>query len=124
MKTLKIIIWMLAALLVVNGCYYDEIATFEGLPQNVSFKNDVQPVFNANCITSGCHDAVPGHNPSLVFENSYDAILSGNYVNVTEPNKSLLYLELSSGSMPPSGALSINDQKIILAWITEGAKEN
>jgi hypothetical protein len=51
-------------------------------------------------------------------------LTTGKYLNLTEPNKSLIFLEISSGSMPPSGALGINDQKIILAWITEGAQDN
>lgn len=109
---------------IISGCYYDEVAVFDELPQNVSLKNDVQPIFDANCNTSGCHDAIPAHDPSLVKANAYNALISGNYVNTLEPEKSKIYLEINSGSMPPSGPLKTNDQKIILAWITEGAQNN
>ncbi len=111
-------------LIVLHGCYYDEISPVTTLPENVSFKNDVQPIFDRNCTTSGCHDAVPAHAPSLVSEQSYGALISGNYLNTIDPASSKLYQEIVSGNMPPSGSLSEIDQKIILGWITEGAKDN
>lgn len=107
-----------------SRCYYDEEVTFAGLPQNVSLKNDVIPIFNANCNTSGCHDAIRSHNPGLASEIAYKDLTDGQFVNTVDPAKSNLYLQIESGSMPPSGPLSVNDQKIILAWITEGAKNN
>ena len=109
---------------ILAGCFYDEVAVFQGLPKNVSLKNDVQPIFNQNCNTAGCHDQSGTHEPSLVAENVYDALIFGKYVNTLEPDKSRIYLQIVNGTMPPSGALSPNDQKIILAWITEGAKNN
>jgi hypothetical protein len=122
---LKILIVLLfVGLATLNGCYYDEVASIEGLPQNVSLENDVQPIFTSKCATSGCHDAGPAHSPSLTAENTFNELTTGNYINTTEPSKSLIFLEISSGSMPPSGELGINDQKIILAWITEGAQNN
>lgn len=107
----------------VSGCYYDETAVFQGLPQNVSFKNDVMPIFDSSCNSSGCHDAEGSHSPILVADQAYDALLSGQYINTVEPEKSGLYVALQSG-MPPSGPLSDNEMKIILGWITEGAKDN
>ena len=111
-------------LILMNGCYYDEIATFEGLPTNVSFKNDVMPIFDQNCNNTGCHDAIESHPPSLVYDNAYDALVLGNFINVLDPEKSKVYQVISTGEMPPSGALDANDQKILLGWIAEGAKEN
>lgn len=117
-----LMVFIVAGLL--SGCYYDEVAVFEGLPTNVSLKNDVVPIFNTNCSMVDCHDAEGSHSPSLVQANAYNALISGNYVNTIEPEKSRIYLEINSGSMPPSGPLNVNQQKIILAWITEGAKNN
>jgi hypothetical protein len=82
------------------------------------------PIFNQNCNTAGCHDAAGTHTPSLVYENAYNALIQGNYINILDPEKSKIYQEISSGSMPPSGALDVNDQKILLGWIAEGAKDN
>lgn len=124
MKLKILIVFLTIGLATLNGCYYDEVASIEGLPQNVSLKNDVQPIFTKYCATSGCHDAGPAHAPSLVAESTYNALTEGGFLNLTEPDRSHVFLEISSGSMPPSGNLGINDQKIILAWITEGAQDN
>lgn len=109
----------------LNACYYDEVASFEGLPTNVSLKNDVQPIFNRDCNMSGCHDGLPSHEPSLTSENAYADLTSGGYVNTTDPSNSILYQSVNGGGMPAGRApLSEIDKKIILAWITEGAKNN
>jgi hypothetical protein len=114
---------LVAALL--NACYYDKVETFVGLPTNVSLKNDVQPIFDRDCNSSGCHDATPSHAPSLVPEQTYNALITGGYVNTNDPVNSVLYLSVNGGGMPAGRApLSDIDKKIILAWITEGAKDN
>ena len=124
----KVVLYLAAALMfamTLNACYYDEIGSFEGLPTNVSLKNDVQPIFNRDCNMSGCHDGVPSHSPSLTSENAYSDLTSGGYVNTSDPVNSVLYLSVNGGGMPAGRApLSENDKKIILAWITEGAKNN
>ncbi len=124
MKTIiKTVFYFLAMATTLTACYYDEVAGFEGLPVGVSFKNDVNPILTQHCSLTGCHDATPAHAPSLVSENAYNSLIKGNYINIVEPEKSHLYVELNSG-MPPSGPISVNEMKIILAWITEGAQEN
>ena len=124
----KILIYLVVVLLIatcLNACYYDEVATFEGVPTNVSLKNDVQPIFDRDCNMSGCHDAGPSHDPSLVKENAYQALTSGGYVNTTDPENSVLYLSVNGGGMPAGRApLSENDKKLILGWITDGARNN
>jgi len=126
-KKLIYLVVALSSAAVLNACYYDEVATFEGLPTNVSLKNDVQPIFNRDCALSGCHVAPipPGHHPDLSPANAYTSLISGGFVNTTAPESSVLYLSVNGGGMPAGRApLSENDLKIILAWITEGAKNN
>jgi hypothetical protein len=109
----------------LDACYYDEVASIEGVPTNVSLKNDVQPIFNRDCNMSGCHDGVPAHKPSLTPANAYEALTGGGYVNTTDPANSVLYLSVNGGGMPAGRApLSENDKKLILGWITDGAKNN
>jgi hypothetical protein len=124
----KNLIYLVVVLLIatfLNACYYDEVATFEGVPTNVSLKNDVQPIFDRDCNMSGCHDAGPSHSPSLVNENAYQALTSGGYVNTTDPESSVLYLSVNGGGMPAGRPpLSENDKKLILGWITDGARNN
>ena len=123
-KLLGYIIASLLLVTILNACYYDEVVVFVGLPTNVSLKNDVVPIFNSNCTSAGCHDAVPAYAPSLVQDKAYNALVNGNFINTNQPDKSLLYTTMLSGGMPPSGPLGTNDLKIILGWITEGAKNN
>jgi hypothetical protein len=109
----------------LNACYYDKVATFQGVPTNVSLKNDVQPIFDRTCNMSGCHDNKPTHAPSLIAANTYNALISGGYVNTVDPANSILYLEVNGGGMPINAPpLSDNDKKLILGWITDGAKNN
>jgi hypothetical protein len=119
----------LAAFIVLSSlssCYKDIISPGQdpnGPPQQVSFSGDLVPVFSANCAISGCHDGT-AHNPSLVADQAYNAIVGGGYVNTTVPTSSILYSEVRSGSMPPSGALKASDTQKILDWIRNGAPNN
>jgi len=124
-KLLYYLVFVLFFMIGLNACYYDEVASIEGLPTNVSLKNDVQPIFNRDCNMSGCHDSGPSHSPSLTPENAYEDLTSGGYVNTLDPVNSVLYLSVNGGGMPAGRPpLSENDKKRILAWITEGAKNN
>ena len=126
MKNIRILIAITSLALVINGCYYDEeiLEGDGGVPTNVSLVNDVQPIFDLNCNKSGCHDAAPSHDPSLVKENAYLALKQGGYINTTVAEQSVLYQVIAEGNMPPSGALAQKDLNIILGWIREGAKNN
>jgi hypothetical protein len=108
-----------------SSCYYDEVVVFEGLPKNVSLKNDVLPILNQDCSITNCHDALSTHEPSLVPANAYTALISGGYVNTVEPEKSSIYIAITVGGMPEGRTpLSTNETKIILGWIADGAKNN
>jgi hypothetical protein len=125
----RIIIMILAIAVTsaLTGCYKDILSPGQdpsAPPQAVSFSGDLVPIFTANCALSGCHDAVPGHRPSLTADKAYDAILSGGYVNTLVPANSIIYGEVKSGSMPPTGALRPSDIQKILDWIRNGAPNN
>lgn len=122
---IKCVLFFGALTLLVSSCYYDEVVVFEGLPQNVSLKNDIQPIFNRDCNMASCHDAAATHEPSLIDANTYSALVTGGFINTQEPEKSVLYIAVNEGGMPEGRTpLSTNDKKIILGWITEGAKNN
>lgn len=125
MKSVVILVWIMMVAWLVAGCYYDEVmGADDELPANVSFNRDVMDIFNKSCNMSGCHDADPPHAPSLVAANAYNSLMQGGFVNTTVPQESTLYAVLVEGNMPPSGALSSREMKIILAWINEGAQNN
>lgn len=109
------------------GCYKDILSPGQdptAPPQAVSFSGDLLPLFLANCATSGCHDAVPAHRPSLTAANAFNAITTGGYINTVVPANSIIYGEVKSGSMPPSGALRPADIQKMLDWIRNGAPNN
>ena len=127
MKSKLLIVF--AALLFVTaltGCYKDIISPGQdpnGPPQFVSFSGDLVPVFSKNCALSGCHDGT-AHNPVLTSDKAYDALINGGFVNTVVPANSIIYGEVKSGSMPPSGALKASDVQKILDWIRNGAPNN
>ncbi len=125
----RILIIIFATMLIsaITGCYKDILSPGQdptAPPQDVSFSGDLVPIFLANCATSGCHDAVPAHRPSLTTDKAYNAITSGGFINTVVPNLSTLYGAVKSGSMPPTGALKPSDVQKILDWIRNGAPNN
>jgi hypothetical protein len=90
---------ILAVILMVflTGCYKVTTLTLkndQAVSGPVSFKNDLLPVFNANCALSGCHTS-GGLKPDLSADKAYTSILGGNYVNTGDPQGSELYLWLT-----------------------------
>ena len=111
----------------LTGCYKDILSPGQdptAPPQAVSFSGDLVPLFIANCATAGCHDAAPAHKPSLTGDKAFNAITGGGYINTLVPANSIIYGEVKSGSMPPSGALKPSDIQKILDWIRNGAPNN
>ena len=108
----------------ITGCYYDVVkpADPNAPPQQVSYSGDLQPIWDASCAKSGCHDGA--HDPLLTPAESYNALMAGGFVNTAIPNESILYQELSSGSMPPTGKLPSSDIQMVLDWIKNGAPNN
>jgi len=127
MKKIVQLFMMLFISLMATSCYYDELpAEAVGpLPASVSYKNDIQPLFNQNCIA--CHKA-GATTPDLTSANSYAALTTANeYVIPTNAAGSILYKALTGNGaplMPPSGGLSAAKIALVEKWITDGALNN
>lgn len=111
-------------------------------PGELSHDADIQPIWTANCLTSGvCHDS-EGPQASLDLESAgvRDRLCSNNSTTQTsialvdcegaDPDASWLYSKLTgdgleapgAGSLMPSGGmLSPDDIATIEAWISGGA---
>ena len=127
MKRKLILLISVLGLITFAGCYKDVTSPGQdpnAPPQDVSFSGDLQPIFSKNCTTTGCHDATPAHKPSLVPDKSYNALVEGGYVNTVVPHNSIIYGEVKSGAMPPTGAVKQAEMQMILDWIRNGAPEN
>lgn len=114
--------------LFLSQCYYDQIVYEEPeLPDDieVSFLNEIIPIFNASCNTSGCHNT-GGIAPDLSPSKAYNALISGNYIDLDAPENSELYQWMAGNrglSMPISGPNAIYNATV-LQWIKQGAKNN
>jgi hypothetical protein len=92
-------------------------------PQQVSFQNDLAPIFNSNCATPNCH--VSGsHSPYLATAISYAEIINGGFVNLANPKGSILYKMITTemAQYLPSPT-KVNQQKVY-DWIRNGAPKN
>ncbi|MCF8308491.1 MAG: hypothetical protein K9I68_05725 [Bacteroidales bacterium] len=121
-KLFKFIIPVVAIAFLMGACEYETIEPEQIDPDTkVSFENDIIPVFDANCNSSGCHGAGE-FDPVLTPENAYDNLFAGDYIDTVNPQNSPLYESITSGSMEEYTAPG--DAEIILLWIEQGAKNN
>ncbi len=126
MRTLLLSLFVLSIIAVHTGCYYDNPS--EIIIDEASFNKDVIPIFEASCLGVGCHED-GGPPPNLLPENAY-AQLQGNnvqgipYLNVQNPDESILMDELDSGSMPTSGKLPQAEIETVRKWMQDGALNN
>jgi len=112
-------IGILLLLFISTGCYYDKVLPIE--PEgDISYAQDMQPFFDLKCIS--CHNG--GSVPlNLNSGDSYDAIISGGYVNTTDAEASSLYAKINTGGSM-EGYASDAERAITLKWIQQGANNN
>jgi len=107
---------------VATSCEYDFVEPVAIEPgTEISFKNDVIPIFNNSCNSSGCHGA-GDFDPVLTPESAYQNLMGLNQVDTTNPENSVLYESITTGSMKEYA--SPTDAEIILTWIEQGAENN
>jgi len=116
---------LLAFSLFFSSCTYEKIELVTELPQNVSFQNDLIPLFNQSCNAIGCHN-IGGIAPDLSEANAFQNLTSiANMIDLSSPDNSTIYLRMidTQSPMPLSGVLPYESQQV-LSWITDGAKNN
>ncbi|MBK5270562.1 MAG: hypothetical protein JJE22_06070 [Bacteroidia bacterium] len=110
----------------LTGCYKDIIKPDlpkdpNAPPQQVSFENELKPLFATSCALVGCH--VSGaHKPYMTADVSYLQIVNGGYVNTALPKESILY-KMINGDMQQYIPSADNRQKVY-DWIRNGAPNN
>ena len=94
------------------------------IPDSVSFAGNIQPIFDANCVNSGCHSGAI--SPNLTKEYAYEDLFLSNMVDTLNPESSVLYVRMTQSGkpMPPSGLLKGGETDLVLKWIEQGAKNN
>lgn len=113
-----LVIVLLPCLLLINSCKHDATPA-DQLPE-VCFTDQVLPVFQNSCGTSGCHDTSGEAGYSFT---DYSGIMKG--ISAGNAAKSKAYQAITSTFqlMPPDNALPKEKRTLIRLWIEQGAKE-
>ncbi len=114
------------ALLFAVACKYDDVLPVEPDPGiQISFNDDIVPIFNASCNLSGCHNG-SGHAPDLRPDKAYQSLWDGGYIDTLMPDNSALYLWMSGSKGIPMPVEGVNAGYVstVLQWINQGALEN
>jgi len=89
---------------------------------DVCFDQKVLPILTSKCATSGCHNSID-KKADYDFTN-YEGVMKA--VTANRPMRSVLWLQIYFGKMPPRGYEQLNDEQknIIKSWIQFGAKNS
>jgi len=112
-----------ALLMLLSACEYDFIIPTPPPPpppanDTISFSQDIQPIFNAKCIS--CHAG--SIDPNLITGKSYSALVPA-YVIANSPETSDLYIVCKPGGSM-SSYTSAAHLDLIKRWIFAGAKND
>ncbi|MFN8348623.1 MAG: hypothetical protein U0X91_26715 [Spirosomataceae bacterium] len=109
------------------GCYQDKTVPLEvaEVTRTVSFSQDIIPILNKSCNTSGCHNS-GGQVPNLSASDAYNSLTVGNYVDKNAAATSILYLKMTGKRGIPMPVSGVNKEynALIYAWIKQGASNN
>ncbi len=131
----RIVIVGLATLLTLTAVFYSScrkdtgpIVIAPATTAPVSFRNDIQPLFNSSCIS--CHNAAHQYLQLDSCCSYYELFFTGTnapYVDTLVPSQSLIVKRLTGEigpTMPLTGPLPQSDIDLVIRWIEEGAKNN
>lgn len=122
MKIYKALMLIVLAGFILCSCEYEWIQPeMKPIPEVVSFSNDIMPIFNDGCNSSGCHSA-GAEPPDLTEANAYNDLWDGGYIDTITPEASSLYVTMKSGTMKKF--TDPGDEAIVLTWIQQGAENN
>lgn len=108
------IIALLSVLIGLLACEKDEYKNLDCASVNASYKNDINPIIQGNCMSAGCHDAGSSNGDFTTYKG-----LKGK-----ADNGSLNKRVLEKKNMPTNGALSLDDRKKLKCWLNNSAPDN
>ncbi len=110
-------LFLVVLVLILSSCEKVTLEPFSDVPNDLSLSDDIQPIFNSNCIS--CHGG--SRNPDLQEGNSYNSLVNGGFVDKGDPENSRI-VNVLKGSH--SSRASEMEKAYILGWIQQGAKDN
>lgn len=123
-RFLHLLLLSVSLMALLTACEYDWVTPapeFVAPPpesDTISYSQDIQPIFDKNCVS--CHSG--GIAPDCRPSKSYTALVPA-YVVAKEPQNSELYTKCASGgSMAPYTTAA--NLSLIERWIKAGAKND
>lgn len=127
MKKIKIFLISAVLGIAVGACEYDFIAPEKEsdipIDEEISFSETILPIFTSRgCVD--CHK--PGsESPDLTAANTYASINNSTYIDLSNPESSLIYSFIAPESTEHVWKhYSATQAKYVLTWIQQGAKNN
>ena len=121
MKKILYLFIAMFAMVTWQACEYDWLEPEPiDLPDEVSFADDILPIFQARCVN--CH-GVGGITPDLTAANAYADLFNENQIDLLVPENSILYTKMAAGGSM-NQYTSQGDAALVLKWITDGAQNN
>jgi len=124
-RIIRLLLLTSTMLIMLTACEYEFITPVPPAPKppandTISYSQDIQPFFNAKCVS--CHAG--SIKPNLSSGLSYDEVVPG-YVNAGEPETSELYLVCKpAGSMTAYATITPAELDLLYRWIYAGAKND
>ena len=114
-KNKFVLLTFATGMLLLSNCKKEEnINNVDCSMVNSSYSANIKPIINANCISSGCHNANSTNGDFTTY----------NGLKAKADNGSLNNRVVQQKNMPPSQPLSLDDLEKIKCWINSGAPNN
>lgn len=109
---------LVTAIIGISSCEkYSFMPPVISVADTLHFQKDIQPIFNANCIS--CHGAL--QSPILKDGKAYKNLKDGGFINLPGETSRLYVHMISSGHTARS---TDSEKQKVLIWINQGAKNN
>lgn len=123
-KIINSFLMVVMGFLVFSACTSDVIepasTTVLNPADTIKFATQIQPIFTNHC--ASCHSP-GGPQPVLKEGQSYQSLKSGNFINTTSPEQSIIYTVMKTGGSM-HGYTNDDQANLVLAWIKQGALDN
>jgi uncharacterized membrane protein len=117
-RAASLIFGILMVFLGLNSCENTGVSADQ--MQEICFTEEVLPIFQNSCATSGCHDT---NGESGYSYTDYNSIMKSITPGDADNSKAYKAITSTYEIMPPGNPLSQNNRTIIRLWIEQGAKE-
>ena len=113
-RSLLILIAAFTAMIFFQTCKKNDLKNLDCSKIPATYNSNIKPLINLQCATSsGCHGSGSSRDYS-----TYAGL------KIIADNGSLEKETITDKSMPPSGALSLDDRKKIKCWLNNGSLNN